>query len=175
MEPKNGMAESERKAIAAVESIGAWYLRLTHPAASTMELCRGIGEEYGARHCKNLFLANKAGNNFFLLLMDPDKPYRTSDVSKKLGSTRLSFGTAEQLSAVLGSAPGCVSVLALVNECAEKAYSEGRLHIAIDTALLSNERICVHPNTSGSTLVMRTEDVLKFIRSGGFEYITVEV
>ena len=169
------MCEGEHKAIEAVERIGAKYVRLTHPAASTMELCCGIGEEYGARHCKNLFLTNKSGKSFFLLLMDPDKPYRTSEVSRKLGSSRLSFGTAEQLHAVLGLEPGSVSVMGIVNDPAREAYARGALHIAVDTALLKNERICVHPNTNLSTLVMRTEDVLRFIEANGFEYTAVEV
>ncbi len=171
----DGLSPMERGPEEALEKAGIGFIRLAHPEADTMEKCRGIGEEYGARHCKNLFLANKHGTNFFLLLMDPDKPYRTSEVSRKLGSTRLSFGTPEQLYAVLGLGPGSVSVMGLVNECARKAYDEGRLHIAIDGALLSRERICVHPNTGEATLVLATKDLIRFLESGGFEYAEVSI
>ena len=98
--------ENELPPLKKLEEAGVGFIRITHPAADTMELCRGIGEEYGAKHPKNLFLANKHGTEFFLLLMDAEKPYRTSIVSKKLGSTRLSFGGSEQLHDVLGLRQG---------------------------------------------------------------------
>lgn len=172
---EQGLSPEETAPIAALDALGIEYVRVSHPAASTMELCRGIGEAYGARHCKNLFLTNRSGNNFHLLLMDGDKPYRTSEVSKKLGVSRLSFGTAEQLESVLGLAPGSVSVMGLVNACAKKTYAEGALHIAIDSELLKRERICVHPNVNTATLVLRTEDLLRFLNELGYVYSEVEI
>lgn len=150
------------------------YALLRHAPASTMELCEGIGAELGARHCKNLFLSNKHGTNFFLFLMDPDKPYRTSVVSRLLGSTRLNFGSDEQLGSVLGARRGSVSIMALTGPKARRAYEEGRLHIAIDSSLLKNERICVHPNDDTATLVLRTQDLLGFVSGMGYEYSVIE-
>ena len=167
--------ERERLPLEKLTGHGVAFIRLTHPKASTMELCRGIGEEYGARHCKNLFLTNKHGNSFFLLLMEPDCSYRTSEVSKKLGSTRLSFGTDEQLCGTLGLVSGAVSIMGLVNPEAREAYEAGRLHIAIDSRLLRNERICVHPNVDTATLVVETGELLRFIAELGYEYSTVEM
>ena len=159
----------------ALDELGIHYVRIAHPPANTMELCEGIGGEYGARHCKNLFLTNRGGNNFFLLLMSPDKPYRTSDVSKKLGVSRLSFASAEQLKTVLGLAQGSVSVMGMVNDSAKAAYLEGRLHIAIDADLLERPSICVHPNTNTATLVLSTADLIRFLNELGYEYSALQI
>ncbi len=161
--------------IEALKNAGIDFVRLTHPEASTMELCRGIGAEYGAEHCKNLFLANKHGTRFFLLLMEADKPYKTSEVSRRLGSTRLSFGTPEQLLNVLGLTGGKVSVMGMVNKCALEAYREGKLSVAIDRDLFKKERICVHPNTGTASLVIRTSDIERFLGFLGVGFTAIEV
>lgn len=158
-----------------LDEAGVSYVRLTHPAACTMELCRGIGEEYGARHPKNLFLANKHGTEFFLLMMDAEKTYRTSIVSKKLGSTRLSFGTPEQLKELLGLEQGSVSVLGMVNECAVKAYREGKLHLAIDRDVLERESILVHPNDNRASLVIKTADLIHFLEKMGIVITVIDI
>lgn len=163
------VSEGERLALKALEEAGISFVYIAHPEAATMELCRGIGAGFGAAHCKNLFLTNKRGNDFHLLLMAPDKPYRTSEVSRKLGVTRMSFGTPEQLKAVLGAEPGSVSIMGLAFPNAEKAYSEGRLHIVIDEELLFRERICVHPNHCSASLVIKTEDIFTLLNSLGME------
>ncbi len=172
---KTGLDEREIAPIEALEKAKVPFIRLAHPAAETMELCRGIGEEYGASHCKNLFLTNKRGDDFFLLLMDAEKPYRTSDVSKKLGSTRLSFASPEQLKTVLGLCPGSVSVMGLVNGCAKEAYDRGSLHIAIDKSLLSRERICVHPNVNTASLIICVKDIERLLAALGYGYCAVEI
>ena len=169
------MDERIRAALYALDEEKIPYTLIEHGPAFTMELCAGIGSELGARHCKNLFLTNKHGNNVFLLLTDPDKPYRTSVVSKLLGSTRLSFASQEQLGSVLGAVQGSVSIMALVTDEARKAYSRGMLHIAIDSSLLSQERICVHPNADTATLVLETKDLLEFVRRRGFSVTVADI
>ena len=171
----SALAPEERAPIDALEKLGIPYIRLTHPAADTMELCRGIGSEYGASHCKNLFLTNRSGNNFFLLMMSADKPYRTADVSKKLGVSRLSFASDTQLESVLGLKPGSVSVLGFTTASAEKARRSGRLHLAVDSDLLETENICVHPNVNTATLVLKTADLIGFLKRTGIEYSAVEI
>ena len=174
-ETENGIFEAERKPLAMLEEAGVSYIRLTHTAADTMELCRGIGEEYGARHPKNLFLANKHGTEFFLLMMDAEKPYRTSVVSKLLGSTRLSFGSPEQLDAVMGLRQGSVSVLGFVNECAMEAYRAGKLHLVFDGEVISMERILVHPNDNRVSLVVETAGLKRFLESLGIAYSVIDI
>ncbi|MBR3487054.1 MAG: prolyl-tRNA synthetase associated domain-containing protein [Clostridia bacterium] len=172
---EDSVVSAERPALEALENAGIDYIRISHPQAVTMELCRGIGAEFGAAHCKNLFLTNKRGDDFRLLLMDPEKPFRTSEVSRALGVTRMSFASEESLGRVMGLVPGAVTVMGLVNASAKKAYEEGRLHIVIDEDLFKRERICVHPNHSGASLVLKTEDLPKLIRSLGYEAKVIRI
>lgn len=169
------MTRTEAAAAHALEAAGISYIRLTHAPASTMELCRGIGAEHGAEHCKNLLLANKRGTEFYLLLMCADKPYRTSEVSRRLGSTRLSFATEAQLESVLGLKGGSVSVLGLINPCAREAYRAGSLRVAIDRDLMKRGRICVHPNENTESYVIDTADLDRFLGYIGVRYTLTEV
>ena len=161
--------------LSALDAAGISYIRLTHEPLPTMELCEGIGSDHGAAHCKNLFLANRSGNRFCLLLMRPEKVFRTSEVSKKLGLPRMGFASGEQLKTVLGLEQGSVSILSLVNECAREAYLSGRLVVAIDEDLFEWERILVHPNVNTASLVVRMEDVVKLLDGMGIEYRKVSV
>lgn len=170
-----GILEEEKLPIEKLEELGIPFIRLTHSSASTMELCDGIGVEYNARHCKNLFLTNRSENKFYLLMMDADKPFKTSEVSRKLGSSRLSFGSAEKLSDVLGLKRGAVSVLGMLNPNAVQAYEKGCLHVAVDRDVLSWENICVHPNVDTSTLVLRTVDLVKLLNGLGIAFETVDI
>lgn len=169
------LSAAEEFVLRELDGAGTEYVRLTHAAAETMELCRGIGAEYGAAHCKNLLLTDKHGRRFFLLMMEPEKPYRTSEVSRKLGSTRLSFASEEQLMSVLGLTPGSVSVLGLLNPCARAAYREGRLALAVDGELLKRERICVHPNINTATLVMNTGELFDLLQKEGIVPVIADI
>lgn len=169
------VSEKEKTALAALDAAGVEYVRISHPHASTMELCEGIGAEFGASHCKNLFLTNKAGTRFCLLLMDADKPFRTSDVSRRLGVTRMSFASPEQLRSVLGAEQGAVSAMALINDCAAKAYSDGALRIVIDRDIIERGKLCVHPNVDTATLVLSTSELLRFIKSRGMDFSVLDV
>lgn len=151
------------------------YKRLTHAPAVTMELCEGIGSEYNAKHVKNLFLTNRSGTKFYLLLMSADKEFRTSAVSKAIGVSRLSFASEESLFSVTGLKGGAVSVMAVVNPSAKKTIEEGALSIVFDRDVLLRENICVHPNVPTATLVLKTEDLLRFLEEEGAAYTVIDV
>lgn len=93
---------------------GIEFKSMAHPEAATMEDCKAIGEKLGAPFCKNLFLANRQQTEFFLLLIGEDKKFRTAEVSKKIGRSRLSFGNEDKLYQALGVRPGSISPLGLV-------------------------------------------------------------
>ena len=104
------MNEKELPVNAALDRMGIEYTRIEHPVAATMEACAAIGEGTGASHCKNLFLTNRQGTAFFLVMLGSSKKFRTASVSKQLGAARLSFTTAEQLENILGLTQGSVTV-----------------------------------------------------------------
>ena len=84
-------SERAKKAFALLDRLGVPYRRVEHPAAETMEVCAAISDALDARICKNLFLCNRQQTQFYLLAMPEDKPFYTKDLSRQIGSSRLSF------------------------------------------------------------------------------------
>lgn len=163
------MDKREAAVLAALDSMGIEYERLEHPPAATMDDCISIVSRTGAVHCKNLFLTNRQGTVFFLVMLGMDKRFRTADISKQLGVARLSFTTPEQLFQVLGLTQGSVTVTGLLND------TDRIVHVAIDKDLLSSNRILIHPNINTASIAVKTSDILAFLHNLGYEYHPIEV
>lgn len=124
-----------------------------HAKVETMDDCAALG--LPAPHCKNLFLCNRAGTQYYLLLICADKPFVTREVSKTLGVSRLSFGKDDALDRMLHTHPGCVSPMGLIfPESAD-------IRLVIDEDLLKLPAIAFHPLTDEASLWMDTQDFLK--------------
>lgn len=138
-----------------LDSLGIAYCRADHPAAMTMEACVQIDQAFGAEICKNLLLCNRQQTAFYLLLLPPDKPFRTSVLSKAIGSSRLSFASAEHMEAFLDITPGSLSVLGLMND------KENQVQLLIDEELLHQSVFGCHPCINTSSLCFSTEDLMQ--------------
>ena len=146
------------------------YTRVDHDAAETMEACEAVDQALGAKMCKNLFLCNRQGTAFYLLLMPGDKPFKTKELSAQIGSARLSFASAEKMEAYLDIHPGAVSVMGLMND------TERDVTLLIDVDLLQDEYIGCHPCVNTSSLRIRTEDIIKvFLPAVKHSYQTVRL
>lgn len=164
----SGRLEKEIRVYDMLDSLGIEYCRIDHTPAGKMEACREIDEKLGVVICKNLFLCNRQKTRFYLLMMPADKPYRTRIFSKLAGSSRLSFGTPEDMERLLDLTPGSVSILGLMNDkdCTVKLY--------IDQDVLDGEYIGCHPCINTSSLRMKTADILeKFLPAVHHEYTAV--
>ena len=51
----------------------------------------------GISICKNLFLCNRQKTEFYLLAMPGDKLFQTKELSRQLGTARLSFAPPERM------------------------------------------------------------------------------
>jgi len=123
-----------------------------HSPAMTMEDLSPIAERLGAPFFRNLFLTNRQKTAFYLLLIVGDKPFRTAEVSKKLGVSRLSFGDAELLHQMLSVTPGGVNPLSLIFD------HEKQIKLLIDSDILKWERACLHPGTNTKSIVVAMND-----------------
>ena len=130
------------------------FERVDHSPADTIEKCIEIEKIIGVGICKNLFLCNRQKTEFYLLMMDGRKQFRTSEVSKKLGVSRLSFASAEDMERLLGVTPGSVSVLGLMNDTGRK------VSLVIDKDVISKDYVRCHPCRNTSTLKIKTTDLL---------------
>ena len=115
-ESAEGRLDKEMRVYDLLDSLGVEYERIDHEPAMTMEICEQIDASLGALICKNLFLCNRQQTDFYLLMMPADKPFKTKDLSAQIGSSRLSFASAEFLEEFLDITAGSVSVMGLMND-----------------------------------------------------------
>ena len=145
-------APRERRCYEFLDRLGVPYRRADHEPAATMELCREIEKSLGCPICKNLLLTNRQQTDFYLLLMEGDKVFKTKYLSKALGCARLSFATDEQMLELVDITPGSLSVLGLMNDQA------GRVRLVIDKPVLEQPEIGFHPCLNTSTLAISMGD-----------------
>lgn len=153
-----------------LENLGIEIECFIHSPAFTIEECKKVEELIGGKICKNLFLRTTSGSARFLLMMDGDKKFVTKDISKKLGSSRLSFANGEEMETILNTSPGSLSVTGLIFD-KEKSVS-----LAIDKDVVAEEFICCHPCDNCATLKIKTADILeKFLPFLGVNPIFIEI
>ena len=155
---------------ALLDELGIPYRRVEHEPAETMELCAAISDALNVRICKNLFLCNRRQTAFYLLAMPEDKPFYTKDLSRQIGSSRLSFAPPERMEALLGCSPGSCSVLGLIND------TERLVHPLFDREVIEAERFACHPCDNTASLAVATADLLeKLLPYTGHAYEIVEL
>lgn len=115
-ESDENRTEKEIKVYDLLDRLNIRYQRVDHEKADTMEACREIDEVLQCTVCKNLFLCNHQQTKFYLLLMPPEKKFRTKDLSKQIGSSRLSFAPDDKMLEYLNVTPGSVSIFGLMND-----------------------------------------------------------
>ncbi|MCR5770724.1 MAG: prolyl-tRNA synthetase associated domain-containing protein [Butyrivibrio sp.] len=159
-----GRLEREVRVYDYLDELGIEYKRADHEAATTMEACEAVDRALGILMCKNLFLCNRQKTKFYLLLMPGDKKFKTKELSKQIGSARLSFAEADDMLKYLDIEPGSVSVMGLMND------KNQEVKLLIDEDLLSSEYFGCHPCVCTSSLKITTTDILeKFLPSVGHE------
>ena len=80
-----------------LDRLGIRYQRTDHERADNMAACNEIDAILGVVICKNLFLCNRQGTRYYLLMMPGDKKFRTKELSAQIQSARLSFAGPEDM------------------------------------------------------------------------------
>ena len=165
---QTGRLDKEIRVYDLLDSLHIPYQRIDHEAAMTMEACAAVDEALGATICKNLLLCKRQCTDFYLLLLPGHKPFKTKELSKQIGSSRLSFAAAEYMEAFLDITPGSLSILGLMND------KENRVQLLIDEDVLNGQWIGCHPCINTSSLRIPTGDMLEIlIPAMGHPYRTV--
>ncbi len=167
--PADRRTEVEEAVYDKLDQLSIPYTRVDHDHADTMEDCRLIEQTLGAAICKNLFLCNRQQTQFYLLMMQGEKPFKTKFLSAQLGCARLSFADADHMADYLHTTPGSVSALELMFD------TDNRVQLVMDKPLLEDEYISAHPGLSTSTLRLKREDLLAFVRACGHEPVLVDL
>ena len=169
-ETEEGRLEKEIRVYDFLDELGIEYYRLDHEPADSMhpEVCEAVEEALGAKICKNLFLANRQRTKFYMLMIPEEKSFRSSDISKQAGSSRLHFAEPEYMEELIECSPGSASVMGLIND------TEHRVQLLVDDDVINSEYVGCHPCINTSSLRIRSEDIFnKFVKATGHDFIVV--
>ena len=168
--PEGDLLPQEAAAFDLLEELSIPYDRVSGDPADNMDKCDEVAAVLGIPVCKNLFLCNRQKTQFYLLCMPPRKPFHTKDLSKQIGSARLSFGPEETLWELLRCPPGSATILGLSHD------TEHRVRLLMDREVYQAEYFSCHPCICTSTLKLRTADVLEtLLPHTGHEVTVVEL
>ena len=145
--------EEIRSAVyAKLEELGIEYRSVSHPPAATMADCVSVSDQLGAVNCKNYFLTTKSRKHWCLCIVRPEAKLRTADISKQVGTPRLTFAGEEDLLEKLNVRPGSVSPMGLIFDSAKE------VRLLADRGLVQQEELAFHPCDNTQSLAMKTSD-----------------
>ncbi|MBO5460933.1 MAG: prolyl-tRNA synthetase associated domain-containing protein [Ruminococcus sp.] len=169
-ESNEGRKEKEIAVYDLLDRLEIPFFRTDHEAAMTMEDCFEADKVLGLDICKNLFLCNRQKTKFYLLLMPGNKPFKTKELSKQIPTSRLSFGTAQDMERLLNVTPGSATIMGLMFD------PDNQVQLIVDEDVLAQEEFGCHPCVNTSSLKMKTADIFgKFLEEVHHDYWTVKL
>lgn len=151
------MNQCESIVLETLKNLAITYKRFEHPPVYTVEEAKALCK-IKATGCKNLFLKDKKGENFFLIIIQDHKKANIRSISDQLDTTRLTFGNEEELLNILGLRAGGVSPFGLIND------REKIVTVVVDNALEKCELVAFHPNVNTATLTLSYIDFEKYLK-----------
>jgi len=118
-------------------------------------------------HTKNLFLKDAKGQLWLISALQ-DTKIDLKAAPEKLGSARLSFGSAERLLDALGVTPGSVTAFALIND------PEHRVRFVADARLMAADPVNFHPLSNDATTAVSQADFRRFLAALGVDPLVVD-
>ena len=156
------MPASRQDLLDRLASLGIRSTTLDHPAVFTVAESTGLEQQLSGGHTKNLFLKCKKGK-FYLVVALNDAAIDLKSLHGRIGSGRLSFGSAAALDELLAVKPGSVTPFALINDTTQSVT------VILDEAMMRHDFLNYHPLENTATTNIARDDLLRFIRSCGHE------
>ncbi|MFT0859928.1 prolyl-tRNA synthetase associated domain-containing protein [Ancylobacter sp. G4_0304] len=154
---------------ARLEALGIATRTVEHPPLFTVEDSQALRGDIPGGHTKNLFLKDKKGS-LFLVVVEEEAKVDLKSLHQPLGAaSRLSFGSAELLEEVLGVKPGAVTAFGPVND------RQGRVTVVLDAELMAHDVINCHPLVNTATTTIASADLIRFLRDTGHEPLILAV
>lgn len=127
-----------------------------HPPLRTVEEAHAIWDSLPGAQVKNLFIKD-AGQQYWLVVVPGDPRMDTKAMARLIGSKRISFGSADELRAILDVEPGSVTPLALMND------ARHQVRLVIHAGLMAAATLLVHPLVNTATLEMTPGELQRFL------------
>jgi len=150
-----------------LDRAGIAHTTLEHPPVFHV----GEGAEIKARlaggHTKTLFLKD-AKSRLWLITALGETKIDLKGLPARIGSAKLSFGSATLLGEALGVEPGSVTPFALIND------AERRVTLILDAALAASDPVNFHPLTNTATTQVSQQGFQAFLSGLGIEPVVVD-
>ena len=161
-------AYGKREIYQLLEGKGIAFEKLEHEAVYTMEDMDKAAITARGTVGKNLFLRDAKGKNHFLIPVPEEKRVDLKILAEKIGSTKLSFASADRLAKYLGVEQGCVSPFGVLND-------ESRSVIVVfDQELQFDDAVGIHPNDNTSSVWLNFKSLRRVIEEHGNEIMLVK-
>lgn len=138
-----------------LEECGIEYELYEHPAVMTCD--EAAAHDIPGLSCKNLFLRDKKGRRFLLLVVPASKRVDLGRLAELAGEKKLSFASEENLREKLGLSSGAVSVFGLLND------ANGDVELFLDQEVSGANSVSFHPNRNTASLVLSREMFQKYL------------
>jgi Ala-tRNA(Pro) deacylase len=131
---------------------------IRHPPVFTVEEAKALRGGLTGCHTKNLFLKDKKGA-MWLVVCPENQATDLKILAGRIGSGRLSFGSADRLMKYLGVIPGAVTPLAVINDqgCA--------VRVVLDRSIMGAETLNFHPLDNSMTTSLAAADLVRFLEA----------
>lgn len=139
-----------------LQSAGIAYDQVEHEAVFTVLESSAVDRGIPGAHTKNLFLKDASGQ-FYLVTVLSEKQVDLGALRHMAGAGRFSFGSADEMVALLGITPGSVTPLAAINDTA------GKVQLVLDEILAAQPRVNVHPLRNTATLGLSGIDLVRIL------------
>lgn len=164
------MSEYEHNAVFLKEDIyqmlrakGICFESMEHPPVYTMEDMEQCHITDQGTVCKNLFLRDAKGKNHFLVTVPNAKQVNLKELAGQIGSTKLSFASAERLAKYLKVQQGCVSPFGILND------ETRTVTFVADEDLRNDTAVGIHPNDNTASVWIAFHDLQTLIEDHGNE------
>jgi Ala-tRNA(Pro) deacylase len=163
---RDTMAATPADLFALFDRLGIAHSTIEHPPFFTVEEGRPWHDKIPGLHCKNLFIKDRKGG-IWLVVMPADKRADLGRLEKAVGAPHFSFARPDVLEEVLALTPGSVTPFGLINDV------QRRVTVILDQEMLDSEWVNFHPLHNAASTTLRSSDLLRFVRTLGYEPIVV--
>ncbi len=145
-----------------LDRLGIAHKTAEHPPLYTVEQSQALRGTIPGGHTKNLFLKDKKGA-IFLVVLREDARVDLKTLHQKLEAGRFSFGSADLLRELLGVEPGSVTPFGVIND------TEKRVTVILDAAMMREAILNYHPLVNTMTTSIASGDLVRFLAATGHE------
>ncbi len=152
---------TEAALLAFLDQIGVAFQLHRHVPLFTVEDSKAATAHLPGAHTKNFFLKQKKGGYMLTTCLE-DRQIKIKHLEKAIGAKRLSFGSADDLMAVLGVIPGSVTPFAAFND-----REMPSVRVVLDMQMMEHEVQNFHPLHNEATIAVTNTGLSAFFAATG--------